>query len=249
MYVRDAGHGPAVLLLHGSPSSPEHFAPLAEALASHRRVLVPDLPGYGRSPALEGTYTFAAVNELLERELLDRGIREFAVVGHSLGAYRALLLALARGSRVTQLVLLGAMLGPEPSERAAYRHFAALTRQPDVDIGAMLVPRMLSAEYVQAHPDGAKQVSEWGDIATRQTLAAELEAVADAEDLRPRLGELDVPILVRAGAIDLALPLACGELIAARARNARLEVVPGCGHVLLLEDPANTVASIVTWLR
>ncbi len=201
MYVRDAGHGRVVLLLHGGPSSPEHFSPLAQALASRRRVLVPDLPGYGRSPALEGTYSFAAVNELLERELLDRGIREVAVVGHSLGSYRALLLALALGSRVTQLVLLGAMLGPEPSERATYRHFAALTRQPDVDIGAILVPRMLPAGYVQAHPDGAKQVAEWGGIVTRETLAAELEAVADAEDLRPRLGEIDVPILVRAGAI------------------------------------------------
>jgi len=52
VFVRVVGTGPAVLLLHGTPSPGEDWLPLAEELAPRYRVLIPDLPGYGASPPL-----------------------------------------------------------------------------------------------------------------------------------------------------------------------------------------------------
>lgn len=63
------------------------------------------------------------------------------------------------------------------------------------------------------------------------------------EDLRPRLAELDVPILARVGTADLATPPALSEEIVEHAARGHLELVEGVGHALIHEDLEGTVAS------
>ena len=106
--IRESGSGPAVLLLHGSPSTSASLEPLAARLARSHRVLLPDLPGYAGTTPLPGEYSYDLVCVLLEDELVSRGVSDVAVVGQSAGGYRALALALdARRIRVTTIVTLG----------------------------------------------------------------------------------------------------------------------------------------------
>src|SRR5437870_13594795 len=92
MHLIETGRGPATLVLHGSPQASSHFRPLVERLSPNRRCYLPDLPGYGHSRAHLGA-ELAATTKLLEDTLLGKGIGEVAIVGSSLGAYRALALA------------------------------------------------------------------------------------------------------------------------------------------------------------
>lgn len=245
MNLIDKGQGPAVVLLHGCPGTLAFLAPLVEALSPTRRVLAPELPGYGGSPPLEGPYSFERVRTMLEDLLVGRGIRECALVGHSAGAYRAIGLALGSTRvRATHLVTLGGIAGFDPEVRAAFHQFADLARQ-GFDFRPMWLGRMAAPGFAERFPQHVAEVMSWIDAAPRAALAAELDALADGADYRPRLAELAMPVTARVGEHDAAAPPVCSEEIARGVRHGELQVVAGCGHALLHEDREGTVRAVV----
>src|ERR1700712_4589743 len=91
-----AGSGEPLLLLHGIGSTHDDFTALRPRLDSEYRVLAPDLPGHGRSPALPGRPTTPAITEAIVADLDELGVGRVHVLGNSIGARVALELA-ARG--------------------------------------------------------------------------------------------------------------------------------------------------------
>jgi pimeloyl-ACP methyl ester carboxylesterase len=106
MHVTEVGEGPPLLLLHGWPQDGSMWDPLIEPLATSRRVLVPDLRGFGRSDAPRGSYAkhelVSDVLALLDAEGIDRA----TVVGHDWGGWTAWLLALEHPERVERFAAL-----------------------------------------------------------------------------------------------------------------------------------------------
>lgn len=87
IFIDDRGTGQdAVVLLHGTPMPPGHLSPLSEAPTSHFRVLVPHLPGYGRSPPWPAPYEPTGVLCALEHALSRLGVTRAALIGLSGGA-------------------------------------------------------------------------------------------------------------------------------------------------------------------
>ncbi|MCD9874987.1 alpha/beta fold hydrolase [Streptomyces guryensis] len=127
MHYKRAGHGPALVLLHGSASSLQHFDRAAGLLSKSFDVIRPDLPGFGLTGPREDrdyripTYT-ATVADLLETLEVPR----YAVAGNSLGGNIAWNLALDHPERLTGLVLVNATGYPEKAIPAGLR----LTRNP-----------------------------------------------------------------------------------------------------------------------
>lgn len=231
-----------VLLLHGSPTIPAHFDALAVQLAGSRTVLVAHMPGYGRSDVPPGPLSLDACAASIEDALIDRGIRELAVVGFSLGAYRAFLLAARKRLRVTHLVSLGGFIALDDDERAGFRATAAAVRAGDPNLAAALPARLLGPN---ARPAWIAEVRAWAEAAPMAVVAAELEAAAASADLTAACRALSIPVLARVGEHDRATPVPHSERIAAAAPLGKLEIVPGVGHTLLLEDAEATTASIV----
>ena len=93
------GAGEPLLLLHGMGSSSRDFAAVIGPLAERFDVLDVDLPGVGRSPALDERPTVAAVTDAVERTLDDQGVGPVHVLGNSLGARVALELAVRGRAR------------------------------------------------------------------------------------------------------------------------------------------------------
>lgn len=240
--IQELGGGDAILLLHGTPTSPNHLEALARRLARHHRVLLAELPGYGRSPALV-PWSLTALYVLIEEELVARGDRHLSVVGFSGGAYHALALT-ARGVLcVAHVVALAGFADLTAEERTAMRASVAALRA-GVDFKPLLAGIMLSPS-AQAHdPAAMAEVSSWMDATSRENLAAELEAMAAAPDLREGLRETTASILARVGALDVACPVIRSERFVRARPGATLEVVTGVGHALLLEDFEATAASI-----
>jgi 3-oxoadipate enol-lactonase len=247
IHIRETGKGPAVLLLHGCPATTRGFAPIAERLSRSKRVVVPELPGYGASPPLDGLYSLARVEERLEAELLARGIREVEVVGHSAGAYRAFALALSGRVRVHRIVSLSGIAGYGDDVRAAFRHFATMVRD-GVDLRPGWRARMTGPRFDEADPSDVADVMAWTTAAPTAVLAAELDAFAEAPDLRPRLRDLAIPILARVGDADQAAPVPFSREIVDHAANATLQIVQGCGHAIFYEDREGTREAVASFL-
>ncbi len=109
VYYREAGpaDAPAVLLLHGFPSSGHMFRDLIPALADRYRVIAPDLPGFGETEApARGAfaYDFATLAETVEGFVDALGLAGYAIYVFDYGAPTGFRLALARPERVTAIV-------------------------------------------------------------------------------------------------------------------------------------------------
>jgi pimeloyl-ACP methyl ester carboxylesterase len=99
LYWDRAGSGEPLLLLHGIGSTHDDFAALRPRLDAEFDVLAPDLPGHGRSGALDGPSTIAAVADAVEADLDALGLDRVHVLGNSIGARLALELAVRRRAR------------------------------------------------------------------------------------------------------------------------------------------------------
>ena len=255
--VRERGHGQPLLLLHGFTGRGSGWGAHATAFARQFRVIVVDLPGHGRTRPSDPVRGVRPARVSVERTaddlatILARADATPAhVLGYSLGARIALRLAIVNPEGVRRLVLESPSAGiAAPEERAARREAdAALAdrlerdgmetfvdaweRQPIFAAhAAMPAPR---ATRLRATRLRAERLSN-----TPAGLALSLRGAGQGsmEPLHDRLASVRIPTLVIAGALD-PIGLARAEMVAADVPGARLEIVPGAGHMPHLESPA-----------
>ncbi len=235
-----------VVLVHGLGGCAANWVDVAPLLARSRRVLVPELPGHGRSAPLAAVPNLAVladrIGALAERE----GMAPAAYVGHSLGAVVAVRLALRRPEAVSALVLAAAAGISSTSRRAKW----------GLRILGIIGPRRLVAPWADSVAESAflrhLVFGRWGAsdplILSRAAVDGFLEgtrltsdSVSAAravvvDDVRQDLGELRCPILVLWGARDNQLPVA-DAFEFARRLDAPLRVIGDCGHLLIGERP------------
>ena len=111
IFVAEAGTGPAVVMLHGGgpgASGVSNYSRNIDALAEHFRVIVPDMPGYGRSAkGVDHDDPFGYLADMIRGLLDELGIDTAHLIGNSYGGAAALRLALDTPDRVGKLVLMG----------------------------------------------------------------------------------------------------------------------------------------------
>jgi pimeloyl-ACP methyl ester carboxylesterase len=110
LFYREAGpaHAPAIVLLHGFPSSSHMFRNLIPALQQRYRVIAPDYPGFGHSDAPDRTrfrYSFAAFSDVVDELLTQLKVDRYALYVMDYGAPVGYRLALKHPERVTALVV------------------------------------------------------------------------------------------------------------------------------------------------
>ena len=251
------GSGPPLVLVHGLGGAATNWTELAPLLAKRRRVLVPDLPGHGRSDRLarvEGLGSFALrLAALLEQEASTPA----ALVGHSMGGLVALRLAVARPQAVSALVLVGtagivsgtrraeialALSGlAHPGRKAArFRHaIASRPRLRRLTFGYWGVddPAALSPQAALGFLEGAADATDVA-AATRALLG---------DDPRQDLDGIRCPTLLLWGARDRLVPLADGFEFARRLR-APIRALPASGHLVIGERPLECAELIEAFL-
>ena len=109
VYYRQAGdaNAPALLLLHGFPTSSHMFRELIPALSDRFHVVAPDLPGFGLSdmpPRDRFTYTFAKLAEVIERFTEVIGLVRFAIYVFDYGAPTGFRMAVRHPERITAII-------------------------------------------------------------------------------------------------------------------------------------------------
>jgi 4,5:9,10-diseco-3-hydroxy-5,9,17-trioxoandrosta-1(10),2-diene-4-oate hydrolase len=111
IFVAEAGSGPTAVMLHGGgpgASGVSNYSRNIDALAAHFRVIVPDMPGYGRSAkGVDHDDPFGYLADMIRGLLDGLGIDTAHLVGNSYGGSAALRLALDTPHRVGKLVLMG----------------------------------------------------------------------------------------------------------------------------------------------
>jgi pimeloyl-ACP methyl ester carboxylesterase len=109
IFYREAGpaDAPAVLLLHGFPTSSHLFRDLIPKLATRYRVVAPDLPGYGLTEMKAGSsfgYSFDELTHVVDRFAEARQLKRYALYVFDIGAPIGWRLAVAHPERITAIV-------------------------------------------------------------------------------------------------------------------------------------------------
>lgn len=244
MFISSSGvsAAPPVLLLHGGGVAGWMWDSLRRALEPNRLVLVPDLPGHGRSvgePYASHAQTVSALEQSLRATAGDQAV---TVVGFSLGAQLALRLASEHPDLVSQAVIVSAQAKPLPFTRltlAALGMSAPLTRRrwfARLQARELFVPAHLLEEYISTSAG-----------ITKETLLA---AVGD--NLRFRLPDewalFPGRALIMVGGRERRLMRESAAAIHAAHPRSELSVVDGCGHGIPLQRPEWFTDRVVRWL-
>jgi pimeloyl-ACP methyl ester carboxylesterase len=237
-YETAGERGPTLVLVHGSGGSAAVWAHQLDGLAGVARVVAIDLPGHGRS-AGEAPATIAASVAVVRGLVEALDLPTVVLGGHSMGGAVAQAFALAHADRLAGLVLIGTgarlRVLPEIIDTLERDHPAGVRLVADLAVGA-------------GAPAGVKtSVHETTLAAPPRSLIADFRA-CDAFDVIADLGTIAVPTLVVCGAEDRLTPPKYADFLRQRIPGARLVVVPGAGHYVQLERPAETTAALRDFL-
>jgi pimeloyl-ACP methyl ester carboxylesterase len=185
----------------------------------------------------------------MARALLAEVSGPLVLVGHSMGGMVAQHVVRQAPQRVAALALLGTSARPDTPELIKLRTEAcALFAAGRMD--EVLQANVLFAFHPQHSADEA-MVQRYFAIVQRagaEQLIAQNRAVMARDDGRPHLAAIRCPTLVLCGEGDLITPPEVSRETAAAVPGARLEVLPRCGHMLTLEEPAAVAARLAAWL-
>ena len=239
----DTGQGPPLILLHSLLSDRASFDAVVAPLARSFRVIVPELPGFGRSRAVGGG--LAAVADRMAEFVTDvAGPGGAVVLGNGYGGFVALQMAIRHPTVASRLILADAGAAFSDSGREAFRTMAAVSSANGLAaVADVAMNRLFAPEFQKTHPalmDDRRAAFLRTDPEVFRTAC---EALASL-DLRRELSKVKVPVLVLVGEQDEATPPAMSHELAAGLHDVRLKIIPGCAHVPQLQAPALFLAAI-----
>lgn len=235
--VIETGSGRAMVLLHSLLSDRGAFDRIVPRLARERRVLLPDLPGFGNSAAAGPRLEDFADRIAANFDRLGLNPNETDVLGNGFGGFVAVALAVRHGRKFDHLVLVdtGAAI-PEAGKPAFEKMATAVESGGMAAVLEAALARMFPADFLAAHPEIAAQRRAALLAMNPQRFAAACRALA-ALDLRGAIKSIRNPTLVIVGLKDTATPPALSHELAATIPGAQLVEMPHCGHSPHIQDP------------
>lgn len=254
------GSGPAVVLIHGLPTSCYLWRDVVAALQRNYQLVAPDLLGLGDTfGPMDVDHSLQGQAALVEGLLQRLGIEEVVLVGHDIGGAVAQILAMELPRRVRGLVLV-ASAAYDNWPVSVIRGFQRLAAHPmawRVALRAGIMRKVGLAE--QGFRRGVHYPGSLGDEdideylrpgrlsrSSREHLRRLLLALDNRETLQLsyRLGEIQCPALVVWGAEDAFLSPLWGRRLQSDLRRASLHILPDCGH-FVPEERAGELAGLV----
>ncbi len=262
LHLAELGSGPAVLMLHGGgpgASGLSNYSRNVEALARHFRVLVPDMPGYGRSSKdIDAANPFGDVASAMVGLLNALDIPSAHVVGNSLGGAVALRLALDHPDRVGRLVLMGpggigmAQGEPTPGLLRLLTYYAGVGPSyeklrsfitEDLVYDARGISEDMLRERFESSIDPAVVANPPLRLPQDPEIFKRMDFLLD-----PRLPSFNHPTLILWGLEDRVNPSAAGPALQAKLPAADLFLFSRTGHWVQWERSAEFNATVAAFL-
>lgn len=233
---KDGSNTPPVVLIHGAGGTHLYWPPQIRRLPGYQMFAL-DLPGHGRSRSDRGCQSIGEYTQNILAWLEAIGLHRAIFVGHSMGSAITLNLALDTPEQVLGLVLIGggvklpvnAVLLEEASNSATYPR---------------AVEMIVKWAFAPAVPDNLRTLARRTMMETRQSVFYGDLLACDSFNVIERVNQINCPTLVISGEQDKMTTVRSNQYLASQIPNARLELIPGAGHMVMIEQP-NAVASLL----
>jgi 3-oxoadipate enol-lactonase len=243
----DTGQGTPLFLLHSLLSDRASFDAIAPELAKSFRVIVPELPGFGRSQPVHGV--LADIADRMAEAVRDAAAgRPAIVLGNGYGGFVALQMAIRHPGIASRFIFADCGAAFSEGGREAFRNMAAASRAKGLAaITDVAMRRLFAPEFQAANPElmaGRRAAFLRTDQEVFRAACAQLAEL----DLRGELHKVKTPALVLVGEQDEATPPPMSHELAALLPDARLKIIPGCAHVPQLQAPRVFLDAIADFL-
>jgi len=256
-----AGHGPAVVLLHGYAETSLMWRPLMPLLANKFTVIAPDLPGIGDSGIPTDGLDMKTAAVRMHALATSIGVEKARVVGHDIGLMVAYAYAAQFPREVEKLVVMDAFLPGVDQWEAVYNnprlwHFRFHGQTPEQLVlgkeriyfdyfwnefaadSTHSIPEQDRKCYVVAYARPGRMKAGWAYFASFDRAARDFEQFAQ--------NRLAMPVLSIGGEKSLGAVL--GQQMKLVALDVTVVVLPGTGHWLMEERPKETMEALLRFL-
>ena len=244
-YLDSKGTGEPLLLVHGFASDKDSWNRVARTLSKHFRIIAVDMPGFGESSAKPGaTYTIPEQTERLHAFVGSIGLTRVHIGGFSMGGFIAADYAIRYPNEVGSVWLIdsaGVWTAPqsELQKRLETNQGNPLLMSSVDDFREMAKFMMSKPPYF---PDRALAVLAQREIDAQALRVQQFKDVNSSPKLEGRIDGLPIPLHIVWGKKDRALDVGAVDILKKLVPGATATVMPGIGHVPILEDPDGTAA-------
>jgi pimeloyl-ACP methyl ester carboxylesterase len=238
-----------LVLVHGFPLDSRMWEAQSAALAPVRRVVAPDLRGFGRSRS-DAPFTLESLADDLHALLSAVGALPCVLAGLSMGGYVALGYVKKYPADLRGLILVDTKAEADTAEGKQGRDkMIDLARsQSSKAVVDQMMPKMLARDADGQRPQTAKALRQIMEACPPTTVANALAAMRDRPDRSGELSAIKVPTLILVGDGDAITPPAVSESMAGKIPGAQLVVIRGAGHMSPMEQPEQVNRAIKAFL-
>jgi pimeloyl-ACP methyl ester carboxylesterase len=261
LHYLSAGHGPAVILLHGYTQTSRMWTPIIPLLAQKFTVIAPDLPGIGDSDIPKDGLDMKTAAIRIHGLAKSLGVEKARVVGHDIGLMVAYAYAAQFPAETEKLVVMDAFLPGVAGWKDVYDnpgiwHFRFNGPTPEVlvrgrertyfdyfwnDFSAdktHSIPEADRAAYTAAYARPGRMRSGWAYFVSFQQAARDFAQLSQTR--------LTMPVLAIGG--EKANGQLLGEQMKLVATGATMVVLKDCGHWVMEEKPKETIDALIKFL-
>lgn len=228
---------PHIVLLPGLLNNANLFTEQVPALKAIATVEVGDLS------------TGKTIGEMAAGVLESVTAERFVLLGLSLGGYVAFEIMRQAPERVASLVLMDTTARPDTAEARATRETLIELARTDLEaVTEKLLPRLSHPEKMGL-PAVRGVIHSMADNLGQEVFERQQRAIMDRPDSRPTLAGITCQTLIVCGEDDLITPPALATEMAAGINNARIEIIPQCGHLSTLDQPEAVNRLLIDWVK
>jgi len=238
-----------VILIHGFGSSRDSWNRMAGRLTKSYRVIAPDLPGWGESTRIDSeSYAYPPQVERLRQFISALGLSRVHLIGHSMGGFICSAYAALYPDDVITLGLIAPHGVAEPEASELARSVAAgdnwLVASSTAAFDRLLNNVFAKRPYLPKSV--LRMVAQRAIAGSAQSGRIFREMQTNDPPLEARLPQIKAPALIIWGDQDRVLHVSCAEVFRRGIHNSEVLVLPGSGHMPLIENARQCAAA---WLK
>ena len=244
------GEGPPVVLLHPFPVHHEFWLPVAEALATRYRLILPDLRGHGESGIGEGPATMQKHALDVARVMDDAEVGRAPIIGVSIGGYVIFEFWRKYRGRVAALGLCNTKAPADGPEARAGRLQAAadVLERGTERFFETLIPKLFGRSTLENRPDLIDGALRMMRKTSPEDITQVQRGMAERPDSVDTLKTINVPSLIVTGDEDTATGINEAELMRQNIVGSQLRVITKAGHYSPWEQPGEAVPLLRNFL-
>jgi pimeloyl-ACP methyl ester carboxylesterase len=248
------GHGKTVMLIHGFGEDGNIWNELVSKLKNNFRLIIPHLPGSGKSTILKTENGKTSIDDYAEamiQILKNESVINCTVIGHSMGGYITLSIAEKYPKILTGFGLFHstAFTDNEEKKQTRLKSINFIQAHDGMSFLRTSIPGLFADKFKQEHPGTIEKLIDAGQSFSSETLIQYQKAMIDRPDRMTLLQTTTLPVLFIIGEKDQSIPLQQSLQQCHLPVLAHIHILPNAAHMGMLEESELCTDIITSYLQ